>query len=489
MENSAPDILIFFSDQHGYKYNGFAGNTDIQTPNLDRIAANGVVFDQCYTTCPLCVPARTSFMTGRMPMNTGVYTNDQSIASDSITFAHSLAASGYETVLCGRMHFVGEDQRHGFTKRIADDMGSGAQLGPYVGTRGALCTTVAGGGRSPVLEYDEYVVQKAVDYFAEQEQSTVPQCVVVGVYQPHNSYVAPPDLYRHYMDCLGEPDSRHCADPSLEPLRRENLVLSYPPAGSEQLEKIRASYYGMVTNMDRQLGDVSKAWRDYLQRAGRRGIFIYVSDHGDMLGEKGLYAKQVFFEASAKIPLIVEGFGIGRGVRCTMSCSIADIGPTLCELTGSASLPHADGKSLCNVIREGCSYETGEHEESESIMSELLMFPGGDTSTMVSTGEKVPAVMLKKGRYKYIQYYGRKEFLYDVEADPDEGSNILDEQPQVAAAFREELKSRWRPEQIVEEADAVHEELKIIQAWRQSAGYVEKETHPVPEESRQLPEI
>ena len=483
MKTQAPEILIYLSDQHGYKYSGYAGDPYIRTPNLDRIAENGVVFETAYTTAPLCVPARASFMTGQWPMRSGIYTNAQSISSDTATFAHALASVGYETVLCGRMHFVGEDQRHGFTKRIADEIGGGPeQLGPYTGTRGHLCTTVAGGGYSPVLEYDEYVVSAALDFF-QTENPAKPQCVVVGVYGPHNSYVAPPEWYRYYLERLPDPDRRHEPDPIVSELVRGGEIVGYDPQEMDRIRQIRAAYYGMVSTMDEQLGKVKAAWEAYLQRTGREGIFIYLSDHGDMLGEKGLYAKQVFYEPSARIPLLMEGFNLPAGHRTAVPCTIADLAPTLCELTGAPVLPNSDGKSLLPLI---FNRDVGVGPDRLAV-SELLVFPDSDGTTMVSTERKVPAVMVRDERYKFIQHFQSKSLLFDLQEDPREENNLVDVRPDLVDHFQAVLSNFWYPEAIIAEQDQRHRDLALIRDWRIKTGYTEKEQHPVPDAARVLP--
>ena len=118
------DILFLISDQHSYKMQGYAGNKLIRTPNLDRLAAHGTVMTDCYSACPLCVPSRLSMLSGQFPSEINALTNEASLDSSIATFVHSLNANGYETTLCGRMHFVGPDQRHGFINRLVGDITS-----------------------------------------------------------------------------------------------------------------------------------------------------------------------------------------------------------------------------------------------------------------------------------------------------------------------------------------------------------------------------
>jgi choline-sulfatase len=158
---------------------------------MDALAKSGTVFDAAYTSFPLCVPARISFMTGQLSHRNGFIDNGGAIPEDHATFIHAVAAEGYETVLCGRMHFLGADQRHGFTKRIAGDitplyqgMFDKGGWGCYHRTNNDQYFDVVGGGDSPVLAYDREVIAAAIDYLSKDHKK--PQCIVVGTYGPHN---------------------------------------------------------------------------------------------------------------------------------------------------------------------------------------------------------------------------------------------------------------------------------------------------------------
>lgn len=169
-----PEICIFFSDQHDARIIGAMGNPVIRTPNLNKLIEAGTSFSAAYTSYPLCVPARMSFLTGQLPSHTGITTNQCTIPEDKTTFMHSLALTGYDTILCGRMHFVGLDQRHGFTQRLVGDQtpvlwhrsGIDEERGaPFAGTYGHRgCTRTIGYGNSPVLEYDRDVGKSVGDH-------------------------------------------------------------------------------------------------------------------------------------------------------------------------------------------------------------------------------------------------------------------------------------------------------------------------------------
>lgn len=276
---SKPDILIFMSDQHTPLRSGFGGDKIVLTPNLDNIAQNGTVFDAAYTACPLCVPARSAMLTGRLPSSTGIFTNSGAIPQDDATFVHCLGIEGYETVLCGRMHFNGPDQRHGFTKRIIGDFttnipGTNYQfkkdLGRFEGSVGMRgCTEIIEGGNSPVLDYDKAVINAAKEYL--QQEHSKPQVIVIGTYGPHFPYVAPEDLYEYYKS--------HTELPSVlryEYNYRHPAIASKEMEASEQdIMNAHAAYFALITHMDSQIGEVYTLWKEYLKKMLVKGsLFI-----------------------------------------------------------------------------------------------------------------------------------------------------------------------------------------------------------------------
>lgn len=454
------DILVFFSDQHTGRCAGFAGDKIARTPNLDRIAANGTVFDAAYTSCPLCVPARMSMLTGQLPSQTGIFNNDQSIPGDQATWLHSLGAAGYETVLCGRMHFNGFDQRHGFTKRIfgetttlfPGDPAASNVYEPYHFTRADFgCLQIIGGGNSPTLEYDRQVTGAALEYLHHQVHDK-PQCIVVGGYAPHFPYVAPTELYQYYLEKVAYPITLSQGCNYAHPVFNGRLMDTAP----ETVLKARAAYWGMVEFMDQNIGLVYDAWQAYLRRNGREGIFIYLSDHGDQLGERGLYGKKTFFETSAQIPLIFTGTGIQKGMRVQSPVSIMDLGPTLCGLTNAVPPPEQAGKNLVPLL------ETGKQQNGRPVWSEYIE-TGPD-------GANVPCRMVRKERWKYITYYDydADDLLFDVVADPNELENLTAKYPEKAEEMRRLVYQDWDPVQIAM-MDAVRtRHLQLQKEWLQN---------------------
>ncbi|NMA67204.1 MAG: sulfatase-like hydrolase/transferase [Clostridiaceae bacterium] len=452
------DILVFISDQHSWQQQGYAGDPIVRTPNLDRLAAEGTVMQNCYTPYPLCVPARMSMMTGQLASRCKVMSNMAALDSNRVTFAHCLNASGYETVLCGRMHFVGPDQRHGFSKRIAGEQtpiyhnrpnkAFALERGVHDKTPqgGPSCLSVIGAGNSPTLEYDRYVVERAIDYLNGTYEA--PQFICVGTYGPHHPYVAPKELYEYYYDKVTIPADSF--DYPEHPAIEGNILRDTDP---EVVRAVRAAYYGMVEFEDQQIGIVYDAFQRYLERTGREGVFVYVSDHGDQIGYRGYYGKSTFYDTSAHIPMIFVGDGIEKNRKIQGATSLLDLGPTLCEMAGAMMPPNADGVSLYPQL-------TGSPDNLERmVISEL----GGEIAFF--TKKFSYGQMVKYGKFKYIHYYNYDEYdvLFDLDNDPNEAVNIIADYPELVEKMRSVLLKACRPiEEIKENAKELNENLEIL---------------------------
>lgn len=443
------DILLYISDQHAWRQQGYAGDSLVRTPNLDRLAAEGTVMQNNYTPYPLCVPARMCMMSGRLASQCNVMSNMSALDSNYATFAHCLAVAGYETVLCGRMHFVGGDQRHGFAKRIAGDITPIYQNRPanIAQERGVhdrtlqdapFCLAAIGGGDSPTLEFDRYVVDKALEYLGQDHEK--PQFMCVGTYGPHYPYVAPRELFDYYYEKVDVP-----ADSFAYPEHPALAGRKCRDTDPEIVRAVRAAYYGMVEFEDQKIGAVYDAFQRYLKRTGREGVFVYVSDHGDQIGHRGYYGKATLYEQSAHTPMLFVGDGVAKGRQLHGATSLLDLGPTLCELGGAPALPRADGHSLCNQL-------TGGEDELERIV--LAEVDGSLTRGGFRYGQ-----MAKCGPYKYIHYdgYDAADALYNVEEDPEETVNLLGEHRDLVERMRAALAEACRP---VPEIRAKAEELR-----------------------------
>ncbi|MBE6017010.1 MAG: hypothetical protein E7233_05290 [Lachnospiraceae bacterium] len=416
------EVLIFISDQHSGAVCGYAGDPVVRTPNLNRIAAKGAAFLNAYTSCPLCVPARASLMTERYPIDIGVVDNAQSFASHEPTFAHSLGSNDYQTSLCGRMHFNGMDQRHGFDQRIALDITNTFW--------GGSCTEIAFAkrdvheifplDRDEAYHYDHYVAEEAVKYLEQDHEEK--QMIVVGTYMPHCPLGAPQELADYYRDKMK--DTPH--DITM-PYLCDGVLRTRKRFGSDDLEQSyreRAYYYAMIEDEDMLVGKVYDKFHEYCECKGKPGIFIYTSDHGDMMGDKGLYAKRNLFEYASKIPLIIQVDGKEHQEIHT-PVSLMDISATICSLTGSPRLPYGEGRDLTKAL-------DGEPLEDIPVISNIL--GSGRNGEGDSYG-----TMVRYQNYKFITYKGLEdqELLFDIDKDPKEHVNLISEHPEVVSYLRE----------------------------------------------------
>lgn len=441
-----PDILIFMSDQHAGRIMGHAG-ADVDTPNLDDLMRCGASFDNAYTPCPLCVPARMSFVSGLSASRTGIMVNADTLPDTTPTFLHAMVAAGYETVLIGRMHFVGGEQRHGFTRRLALDFTPTTWKRPaelLASFRGEHAIPVyfaaldkgLGGGESCVTYYDRMVTEKALEYLSQSHEK--PQCIVVGTYGPHFPYTAPKEIYQKYKRRLSlYPDFREWQEEFGDFIYHRNLE-----ASDEKALEAMAAYYALIETADGQIGAVRSAFREMTERAGRERVFVYTSDHGDMNGRKGMYGKYVMLDDSARIPLLVEGDGIPALRRVRDNVSLLDLAPTVCEMGGAQPFDEFDGISLSKYFEDEYQPDT-----ERIVVSEIYdtMVPHAYRYKPFLPEAQAQAVheygvMLRKGPFKYIRYTtedGRStEMLYDMEHDPMESRSVLAEHPALAAELR-----------------------------------------------------
>ena len=299
-----PNILLIMSDQHSPNVLGCAGDDVVRTPTLDQLAASGVRFAANHCANPLCVPSRMTFLTSRHSSDIRVWSNACRLRSDIPTFVHHLVNAGYETILCGRMHFNGPDQRHGFERRIIGDISS-PQLEPIpISTAGqtAAGVKVAGPGRTAYGRYDEDVTQACCRFLesSDRDPGDRPFFMTVGFILPHCPFIAPKPLFEEYLDKIDVPQLPEGYHDSLHPFLktwRQNRQVD--ELTDEQVRTARAAYYGLVTFMDEQVGKILSTLRD--TRFGENTLIVYTSDHGEMAGVHRMWWKSSFYQNSAGV--------------------------------------------------------------------------------------------------------------------------------------------------------------------------------------------
>mgnify|MGYP005841423947 CR=1 FL=1 len=414
-----PNFLIIMADQQSPHILGCAGDRLVRTPHLDRLAAGGVRFTATYCGSPLCVPSRMTFLTGRHCSEIGVWSNGCVLDSEILTFPAALAAAGYETVLAGRMHFTGPDQRHGFTRRTIGDVSQprwpaakkGTLLGPIpMATTGqsAAAVETAGPGRTSYMAYDEAVTESACRFLAEWDRHAPgkPLALVVGYVLPHCPYICPRELFDYYHPRVRVPQLPAGYVDQLHPAERAGRERrGFDALSDEQVRTARAAYYGLVEYHDRLCGRVLDALRR--TRFADNTAVIYTSDHGEMAGEHRLWTKSVLYEASVGVPMIWSWPGRFRAAAVEHRVtSLLDVGPTLVELAGAPPMKGVSGRSLAGLLQEG--------GEARNWPDEALAECCGYQADHLSR-------MLRAGPWKIICHHGfDRPQLFHLADDPEE---------------------------------------------------------------------
>ena len=442
-----PNIIYILSDQHNAAVMGCGGDSYVRTPNLDKLRERSTALDACYCAAPLCVPSRSSLLTGLLPTNTGVYNNMQCLSSDKATFVNLLTISGYETVLSGRMHFVGMDQRHGYEKRMVGDItpcfigGDNEEeiYGSFKRSSGQNLTSIkkSGPGHSAVLDFDRDVTDAACDYM-RQRQDDRPLFMTVGLYGPHCPYIAPKELYDYYYERLPElPEMTEEEREALHPAIRqwhENRKMS--EVTREDVRRIRAAYYSMVEYMDSLVGDVLKTVEETLGLDNT--VIIYTSDHGDNIGEHGLFWKTNFYDGAARVPAMFSWKDhIREGGAITGLTSLLDLAPTILKMAQAPELPQCDGISLLENLR------TGKETEEDRVIASVCSDIKGDN----------PSVMLRQGKWKFVKHAGFPDCqLFDMAEDRAEVHDLgrSQEYRDTVEAFQKKLVGFWNEEEMLE---------------------------------------
>lgn len=436
-----PNILILMVDQ----LNGTLfpdGPADwLHVPNLRRLAARSTRFANAYTASPLCAPGRASFMSGQLPSRTRVYDNAAEFASDIPCFTHHLRRAGYHTCLSGKMHFVGPDQLHGFEERLTTDIypadfgwtpdyrKPGERIDWWYHNMGS----VTGAGVAEItnqMEYDDDVAHhaKARLYDLARGHDARPWCLTVSFTHPHDPYVARRKYWDLYEDCAhlipSQPDPGYAAqDPHSKRLFDANDWRKFDITPGD-VARARRAYFANISYLDDKIGEIL----DVLEATRQEAVIVLVSDHGDMLGERGLWYKMSFYEGSARVPLMIAAPGqAGRAVAEPVST--LDVVPTLADLAGidlSALAPWSDGETLLPLM-------TGSTRTSPVAME------------YAAEGSITPLVCLRQGRWKYTACRADPEQLFDLETDPQERVNLAADPAHAATleGLRAQAKARW----------------------------------------------
>lgn len=437
-----PNILFIMADQMAAPILPLHdAASPVQMPNLMKLAEQAVVFDSAYCNSPLCAPSRFTLVSGRLPSKIGAYDNAADFPADVPTYAHYLRRLGYRTALSGKMHFCGPDQLHGYEERLTSDiypadygwavnwdepdvraswyhnMSSVLQAGPCV--------------RSNQLDFDEEVVFKARQYLYDHVRMSPDQpfCLTVSMTHPHDPYTIGREYWDRYEGVDIPLPRQHIEQSEQDPHSQRILKvidLWDKPLPEDKIRDARRAYFGACSYIDDNIGKLLKT----LEECGlaEDTLIVFSGDHGDMLGERGLWYKMHWFEMSARVPLLVHAPKRFAAHRVSQSVSTLDLLPTLVELAGGqveqgleleghSLLPHLQGK--------------GGHDE---VLGEYM-----------AEGTVSPLMMIRRGPWKFVYSEQDPLLLFNLDSDPQELHNLAEcgEHKGILAGFLAEARERW----------------------------------------------
>ncbi|MFT5115932.1 MAG: choline-sulfatase [Parasphingorhabdus sp.] len=450
MSSKSPNILVIQADQMTAMALSAYGHKLVKTPNLDRLAERGTVFENAYCNFPLCVPSRASMLAGRYANSISMWDNAIEMPASVPTLAHSLRELDYHTVLCGKMHFIGPDQVHGFNERITTDIyPSNFAWTPdwIVGERyrptGINMRAVVDAGqcvRSLQIDYDEEVEfagqQKLYDLARFNKEK--PWLLWVSFTHPHSPFITTGRYWDQYdhdsVDMPAVPTM------SVEEMDTMSRWLFHAHGGDlhditdEHIRNARHAYYGMCTYIDDKVGRLL----DTLDEVGLEDdtVIVFTSDHGEMLGERGQWFKQSFHEWSVRVPLIVSMPGESVRDRVNELVSLVDLMPTFTDIASNGNSPESiipmDGHSLLPLLQSGADWDN-------QVISEY-------------TGEGVcaPCRMIRRDDMKFIYTHGHPDLMFDLKQDPLEVNNLVSNAAyaEIEASLKAEVLAGWNPQTI-----------------------------------------
>jgi choline-sulfatase len=416
-----PNIVLIMAGQLAPQFLPCYGHPVVKAPTIQKLADEVVVFDAAYTNSPLCAPARFVMMSGRLPSKIAAWDNAAEFSSEVPTFAHYLAAEGYHTCLSGKMHFVGPDQLHGFEMRLTTDVypadftwhpqwdRPGERLDWYhnieVVSKAGPCL------RSMYLDYDDETLFHAKRYIFERarDDDGKPFLLTLSMIQPHDPYLCRPEKWNMYredeIDLPRVPLGAVAEDPHSTRLRYA-YGASDLDLDDETIRRARRAYYGSISDIDDKIAKLLQAIRE--AGLADHTIIILTSDHGDMLGERGLWFKMSFFEHSARVPLVVHAPKLFSPRRVRQAVSLVDLLPTIVELARDGQAPDyattLEGRSLLPHATSGSG-----HDE---VIGEYY-----------AEGTASPIFMIRRGSKKSIFSEADPFLFYDLAEDPHELRN------------------------------------------------------------------
>lgn len=451
---SQSNFLVIMSDEHQARAMGCAGHPFVRTPHLDALAARGTRFTDAYTPSPICVPARAAFAAGRQVNKTRLWDNAMPYTGTPRGWGHTLQDAGVPVESIGKLHYRYAEDPAGFDvehipMQVVDGVGMvwasirreeerveppTRMLGEYIGP-----------GHSKYTDYDTKVTARTAQWFAERATSGDgrPWCLYVGLVAPHFPLVVPQEYFDLYpVDSLPEvklhPSSGYRRHPWVE---KQNANMDTEAKFRDPQERLNAmaAYYGLCTWLDHNVGVILQA----LEAAGfgDNTTVVYTSDHGDNVGARGLWGKSNLYQESVSIPMIMAGPGVPVGT-CDTPVSLLDVAASIPAHFGTGF--ESDGRPLAEIAAAPA-------DPDRAILSEYH-----------AAGAVSGAFMLRKGRFKLNWYIGFPPELFDLQADPEELTNLAGDPAHANALAMMEAELRKLVDPETADAQAFADQAEMI---------------------------
>jgi choline-sulfatase len=471
-EMKPANLLFIMSDEHRRDASGCYGNSVIHTPNLDSLAARGTRFTNAYTNSPICVPARASFASGHYVHQTGHWDNAFPYFGQPTGWAHELKTAGRRADSIGKLHYRSAGDDNGFTNEI-DAMYVVEGVGEIISClrertpnregRGGIVK--AGPGYSPYLRYDATSTAEATRWLAEHANDDRPWVLFLSLVCPHPPFTAPQNCYDLY-DHADMPLPLHWQQedwPSHPALTyfREHFGWT-EPIDEEAIRRMTATYYALTTYVDQNVGKVLGALDNSKLTESTR--VIYTSDHGAMIGSRGLFGKFQMYDDAAAIPIIMAGPDVPRAKVAETPVSLVDCYPTILESAGlEPDTSDRPGESLWQIAQEP--------DRTRTILSEYH-----------AAGTKHAIFMICDGRWKYIHYCHEDPQLFDLTADPQEQNDLAasPDHQDILKTYEHQLRSILDPEAV--DAETKADQLAKVEAFGGEQAVIDRglSNSPVP---------
>ncbi|SFJ60018.1 choline-sulfatase [Paenibacillus sp. UNC496MF] len=439
-QSKQPNIVVICSDQHHPLVSGYREHPFIQTPNLDALAADGAYFTSAYSNCPVCTPSRMSFITGKYPNQIDSWFLGCPLDREEMTWSRKLDEAGITSAMFGKMDFCGDYQDGGFSeykiikkrpafKPYPRQTPLYSRLEGHVradkrqnivnaGVREDIVTDGDTGYNKDLgfYDHDRVVTDWAIDFIRRKSEGAggnqKPWAMYVGLMFPHWPYKVPQHYYDlYYPDKVVMPHDALFPNDGLHPqVRNMQDALGLGHLTEPELRNVIAAYYGMITALDDNIGRIIAELKK--QDLYDSTYIVYMSDHGENLGEHGLFYKQCSYDGSVGVPLIVKGPGLPGGQRIDHPVTLVDLYPTIMEIAGLETEEDRPGSSWLPLLQ-------GVEQPGR---------PDYAFSEYHGNFFKQDWYLLVKGGFKYTYYVNDRPSLFNLREDPKEMHDLAEDE-------------------------------------------------------------